>query len=374
MTQERPTEALIDLRLLKANYHAIERLITPEVKVMSVVKAGGYGHGIVEVSRTLKEAGSHMLGVAYIEEALKLRAHDVEGPIVVLGGIYEGQATTAIEAGLSVVISNIKTARALNEAADTRGTTAMVHVKIDSGMGRLGLQPGEITPFFTELKELKNIKLEGLMSHFSESEAASETYSKGQIESFTSAVDEATSMGFTPEYIHMANSAATIKYPEARFNLVRPGLMLYGVYPAPELKEKITLSPVMELRSRITNLREVGEGFKVSYASTFTTKRPSKLATLTIGYGDGLPFRLSESGDAAVMVNGKKAPIVGRICMDLTIVDVTDIDGVTDGDEVVFMGRRGELSISAEDIATSVGTIPYEILTGITSRVRRVYR
>ena len=373
MMEERPTEARISLSSLKANYHAIERVVAPTTKVMSIVKANGYGHGIVEVSRALKEAGTHLLGVAYIEEALELRRSGIEGSIVVLGGIYEGQAASAVEEELSIVVSDIESARSLNKAALAKGTVANVHVKVDSGMGRLGLQADEITSFFSEFKGLNNLRLEGLMSHFSESESESKSYSVAQIERFKSAIDNISSMGFKAEYVHMANSGGIFNYPNSRFNLIRPGLMLYGVYPSPALREKLTLAPVMELKSRIENLRERPKGFKVGYGSTFTTKRASKLATIPIGYGDGLPFRLSGTDKAAVIVGGRLAPIVGRICMDLTMIDVTDVAGVSNGDEVVFMGTQGELSITAEDIARSVGTIPYEILTAVTERVRRIY-
>ncbi|MBI5562938.1 MAG: alanine racemase [Deltaproteobacteria bacterium] len=369
--ERRPTAAVIDTGALRHNYAQLKSRVPENVRIMAVVKANAYGHGDVEVARVLESMGCVWFGVAIPEEGERLRAAGIKGPVVVLGGVYPGQIKDVFDLDLTPVVFDSSTARLINDYAKKHGLTKNVHVKVDTGMGRLGLLDYQIEPFFRAIKDLSAIRVEALLSHFSEAEDADSDFTGTQLKAFVQVVDAVRGLGFDPEFIGMANSAAAVDCAEAHLGLIRPGIMLYGAYPSGHLMEKIGLKPVMQLKTRILHTKHVPAGFFVSYGRRFATTRESIIATLPIGYGDGVPRRLSGSGE--VLVRGARAPMAGVVCMDLTMCDVTDVPDVTAGDEVVVMGEQGGERITAEEIARKAGTISYEIFCNISARVPRVY-
>jgi len=370
--EKRPTSATIDLGALKTNYFQLRDRVRGGAGVLAVVKANAYGHGDVEVARVLEGLGCEFLGVAIPEEGARLREAGIKKPIIVLGGLFPNQAGDIIDLGLTPVVFDASTASILNSAANERGTVQEIHVKIDTGMGRLGLRPEEVGPFFSRLKGLENLRLGALHSHFAESEREEKRFSEEQMTGFESSVALIRQMGFDPKYVGISNSAAIIEHLDgARFNLVRPGIMLYGSYPDGRLRGKIDLKPVLELKTRILHLKSIPPGGSVSYGRRFVAKRQSMIATLPIGYADGLPRSLGNTGE--VLVRGRRAPIAGTVCMDLIMADVTDIPGVQNGDEAVIIGSQGSEAITAEEVAAKAGTISYEIFCRISQRVQRIY-
>src|SRR3990170_2987380 len=368
---KRPTAAYIDLKALEHNYLELRRRVTPAARMMAVVKANAYGHGAIEAARTLESLGGAYFGVAIQEEGAALREAGITSPIAVLGGSFPDQAPDMVEYGLTPVVFDMDSARALDEAAKKRGAVLPIHVKIDTGMGRLGILPEEAVPFFSELKGLENLRVEALLSHFAESEAEEKEFSHRQLSAFLKAAEEIRGLGVNPKLLEMANSAALVDFERSALGMVRPGIMLYGSYPAPRLRESIKLKPVMQLKTRILLVKSVPAGFTVSYGRRFTTNRPSLIATLPIGYADGLPRKLGNSGE--VLIGGYRAKIAGTVCMDLTMVDVTGVPGVKAGDEAVLIGTQGNETITAEEIADKADTISYEIFCRLSARVPRVY-
>lgn len=369
--ERRPTSAIIDTEALRFNYRQLRKVISGTTKVMAIVKANAYGHGDFEVASVLEGLGCEFFGVAIPEEGLKLREGGIKNPIVVLGGVYPNQIKDIIGLGLTPVVFDLDIARLINEEAKKSGSPQKIHVKIDTGMGRLGLLPDQVAPFFTGLKGLTGLRVEAVLSHFVEAESEDREYSKHQLGLFLKTVETIKALGVSPAYIDMANSAAAVDYAASHLDLIRPGITLYGSPPSARFREKIELRPVMQLKTRVLHLKSVGPGFSISYGRTFVTTRPSVIATLPIGYGDGLPRRLSGVGDA--LVNGRRAPLVGRVCMDLTMCDVTGIPDVGTGTEVVLIGRQGDNEITADEVAAKTNTISYEIFCNISARVPRIY-
>lgn len=367
----RPTAAFIDTGALRHNYSILKKRIPEGARIMAVVKANAYGHGDIEVARVLEDIGCSHFGVAILEEGDRLRRSGVKGSILVLGGIYPGQVTDIFDLDLTPVVFDIESARMIDAAAASKGTVKKIHVKIDTGMGRLGVPSNEAVPFFEDLKGLRHIKVEGVLSHFSESESEDRAFTQRQLKEFLDVVESIKGLGFSPEVVGIANSAAALDHPASHLGMVRPGLMLYGSYPSPRLRGSIDLKPVLELKTRILSLKRVPAGYPVSYGRTFVTKRESLIATLPIGYADGLPRRLSGTGEA--LVGGFRAPLAGRVCMDLVMCDVTGVPGVKTGDEAVFIGAQGHERITVEEVAEKAGTISYEVLCNISGRVPRVY-
>lgn len=369
--ERRPTAAFIDTGALRHNYSILRERMAGGVRIMAVVKANAYGHGDVEVARVLEGIGCRHFGVAILEEGARLRRSGIKGSIVILGGIYPGQVPDIFSLDLTPVVFDIESARVINAAAASLGTIRKVHVKIDTGMGRLGVAVAEALSFFEEINRLRHIHVEGVLSHFAESESEDRSFTQRQIKEFSGVIEMIRGMGFSPEIIDIANSAAALDHPASHLGMVRPGLMLYGSYPSPRLREAVDLKPVMELKTRIMYVKRVGAGYPVSYGRTFVTKKESVIATLPIGYADGLPRRLSGTGE--VLVGGVRAPLAGRVCMDLVMCDVTGVPGVKTGDEVVIIGAQGLERITVEEVAQKAGTISYEVLCNISSRVPRVY-
>jgi len=370
--EKRPTVAIIDRSAIRHNFAAIEEKVAPPVKVMAVVKADAYGHGAVEVAKVLEAQGCGFFGVALCEEGIALREARIEAPVIVLAGLYPDQVTEVVDYDLTPVIFDTRCLSALDDAARQAGKSVDIHLKVDTGMGRLGLLPTQVAPFLEELKEYDHIRLAGLLSHFSEAEEREKSFSRTQIDSFTAVLKVVRDMGYDPVLSHMANSAAAVDLPASHFNLIRAGIMLYGAYPAESFKEKIELIPAMEVKTEIIQLKRVPKGFPVSYGRSYVTDRETLVATIPIGYGDGYSRSLSGSGQ--VLVGGRRAPVIGKVCMDLSMVDVTGVEGVKVGDEVVLLGRQGEEMIDADEIAAKMGTISYEVFCNISARVPRVYR
>ncbi len=371
LREGRPTVAEIDLEALAFNYRQIRRRVPRGTKILAVVKADAYGHGALPVSLKLERLGVHCLGVAILEEGIALRKGGVKAPILILGGIFKEGAEEAIRYGLTPVAFEIDPLIELSKAARKKGRNAKVHLKVDTGLGRLGVPFDRFPAFLREVKRIQNLEVEGLLSHFSMTEGEEE-YSTAQWKRFQQALEVCRKEGFRCRYVHMANSANLILFPEFSGNMVRPGLMLYGAYPSPRCQERIDLKPVLTLKTVIHFLKSVPPGSRISYGGTFVTQRESLIATLPIGYADGYSTLLSNRGE--VLIRGKRAPVVGRVCMDLITVDVTDIPGVEKGDEVVLIGNQGKERITAEEIAGIIGSIPYEVFCLIGKRVPRVYR
>ena len=367
----RPTFCTVDLAALRWNFRQVRKKIGREVKVLSVVKANGYGHGAREVAKTLEHEGSDGFGVATLEEGVELREAGIRSPIVILAGFYPAQFDQLLRLRLIPVAIEPDGLRRLETLARKRGVSLGFHLKLDTGMGRIGFLASEIDSWLPELNKVKSLRLGGIFSHFSHAENVGGNYTGNQLKVFRKLVERLNGAGHDPPLVHLANSAAVITLPSAHFSMVRPGLMLYGIYPSPGMASRVALKPVLSWKSRILQLKAAAKGSSISYGQTFVTRRKSLIATLPVGYADGYPRLLSNRG--AVLVRGKRAPIVGRVCMDLTMIDVTDIRGVRQGDEVVLLGCQGREKISADEMALWAGTISYEILTSISARVPLIY-
>lgn len=370
----RPTWAEIDLNRLAFNFESVKSFIGKPLEYMAVVKADGYGHGAIECARKLQKVGIDWFGVALPEEGLELRNNGITSPILCLGGFWEGQESFVLDNQLTPVLYQTNALTLFDNAARNRNLKVPVHIKIDTGMGRIGVVPAEVSGFIEVLKGCGNLRVEGIMTHFASADDLRETdFTMGQIKRFWEIVKIFRQNGFSPKYLDMANSPGAIAHEASRSNLVRLGGILYGlgrdVLPAeidiPKLK------PVMSVKTRITHLKNVGSGETLGYGRTFTARRPSRIATIPIGYQDGFVRALSNKGQ--VIVSDQFAPIAGRISMDWTMIDVTDHPSVNLGDEVILVGKSNSLNITAEDLAMATGTISYEITCGINRRVRRVY-
>ena len=366
----RQTWAEIDFSSLKFNLEQIKKFVSPEVKIMPVVKADAYGHGLIEVSRYLVSQGIEHLGIATVDEGIELRENGIGINLFLLGNISSEEVEAVIDYNLTPTICNMEVAQRLNEIAKERNIFVKAQVKIDTGMGRIGVSYREALDFFLKIKDLSNLFIEGIWTHFSSAEE--DEFTHLQLMRFNFVLGGLNKLGIGFNYIHSANSLAIFKNKETHFNLVRPGLCLYGAYPDISLKEIVELKPVMTLKTKILFLKKVPPGEPISYGRTFMTQRESLIATLPVGYGDGYSWLLSNKG--RVIVRGKYAPVIGRVCMDQIMIDVTDIPGVSLGDEVILLGRYEDKEITAEEWANLTGTIPYEILCRIGSRIPRIYK
>jgi len=367
----RPTFCGIDHEALRWNLRQIRQKIGARVKILCMVKANGYGHGALEISHTLASVGADAFGVATLEEAVQLRQAGIQATVIVLAGVFPDQLDTFLEYKLIPVIHDVISFRELDKQSSNRQVQLGVHLKVDTGMGRLGFSAAEADQWIGDIKQTKSLQIQGVFSHFSHAESVQGDYTRKQLKIFKRVVEQLRSASLLPPLVHLANSAATITLPEAYFDMVRPGLILYGVYPSAEMREQITLKPVLSWKTKILQLKKVPSGASISYGQTFITDRESLIATLPLGYADGYPRLLSNRGEA--LVRGERAPIAGRVCMDLTMLDVTDIRNVRQGDEVVLLGRQGGAEISADEIAAWANTISYEILTSIGTRVPRIH-
>ena len=370
----RPTIAEIDLDALRFNAGQVREGIKGEAEILAVVKADAYGHGAGPVARELESAGVNIFGVATGEEGRELRHAGLSATVLVLAGIDPQDLGEVIQSDLTPVLFDLDTARLLDLQAGNLRKNLTVHLKVDTGMSRLGIPWREWEAAVDVLPSLKNLKIEGLMSHLAmaESEAPEDrAFTEEQIRRFQSCLEYIGQRGMEPRYVHLANSAATTLWEKARFNLVRPGLMLYGMHPAPHLKRYISLRPALCWKTKILSLKRAPAGDSVSYGGTYKCSTDNLIATLPVGYADGYNRRLSNR--AEVLVRGKRARVAGIVCMDLTMIDVSQIPDVQAGDEVVLLGKQGTDEISAVEMAGWMETIPYEVLCGIGKRVPRRY-
>jgi alanine racemase len=364
----RPTRALVDTHALSHNLGEVRRLAGP-TPILGIVKADAYGHGARLVASVLQRAGIDWLGVALVEEGLELRELGIGLPLLILDGAYGGRYDLLLAYKLTPIVFRRDHLEGLAAAGKRLGRKPEAHLKVDTGMGRLGVLPHEVQAFGRAAHEL-GVEISGICTHFANADLGDAAMAQKQLARFDEAVRLLREDGHTPRFIHLANSAASIELPEARGTLIRPGLMLYGHLPSPRLAGRVALQPVLTWTTEVIQVKSVEAGFPVSYGGRFVTARPSRLATLAVGYADG--YRRDLSGKARVLLHGKYAPIVGVITMDLCVADVTDLPEVSVGDEAVLLGSQGTETIRVEDLASAAGTISYEILCGISARVPRV--
>jgi alanine racemase len=371
----RPTRAEIDLAALRRNVAAVREL-SPRAEILAVVKANAYGHGAVIIARALERERVKMLGVALIEEGVELRNAGIRSPILVLGGSYQGGYELMVAHELTPTVFRPEHLEGFARAARRTKARVNAHVKIDSGMGRIGVLPPDLDAFLDRAAGFPEVRIDGLLSHFASADLENRTFTQEQVRCFKDAYARMRARGLRPSWRHLSNSAGVIDLPEVRdgleLNMVRPGIMLYGLYPAAWLRGTAALEPVLAWKTAVIHLKRVPAGTPISYGSTWRAPRESLIATLPIGYADGYSRRYSNR--AQVLVRGRRANVVGRVCMDMSMADVTDIPGVEAGDEVVLLGAQGAERIPAEELAELAQTIHYEVICAVGARVPRVVR
>ncbi|MGB9839831.1 alanine racemase [Thermovenabulum sp.] len=369
----RPTRAEILLDNLKHNINEVLRVKNKNSKFCAVVKADAYGHGAFEVSRVALSMGAEYLAVAFLDEALALRREGVRAPILILGFTPEDQFDKIIENDITQTVFSVEMAEKLSFKAAQMGKTVKIHIKLDTGMGRIGFLAD--SPIISEIErvfELPGIEVEGIFTHFARADEKDKGFTFEQFYKFMDVVGRLENKGYRIPIKHAANSAAIIDLPETHLDMVRAGIMLYGCYPSDEVdKEKVKLKPVMSFKTKIAHLKELEKGKPVSYGGTFITQRRSRIATLPAGYADGYFRLLSSKGE--VFVKDKRAKVVGRVCMDQCMVDVTGIEGLKVGDDVELFGDGTNNGVTADEVAKIIGTISYEVLCAVSKRVPRVY-
>ena len=365
----RPTRVEVNLRSLKENYLSVKNHLGP-VKIMPILKANAYGHGLVKIAQFYQELGVDYLGVAVVEEGILLRKFGVETPILVLGGIWENQIPLFVKNDLTITASSIDKLRQIEETAGQLKKKAKVHLKIDTGMERLGVHYYNADRFLTEAYKCSNIIVEGIFSHFSNSDSIDLSHTKLQFERFWEVLRFFEKNSIPPPIRHISNSGAILQFPEARLDLVRPGILLFGVYPSGEIKRTIEVKPVLSWKSLVVYFKVITPGHPVGYGLTWQTDHNVRAVTVPVGYGDGY-FR-NMSGKARVIIREINYPVVGTISMDQIVVNIED-GTAYHGDEVILIGSDRKNSITCEDLADWAGTIPYEILTNINTRVPRIY-
>jgi alanine racemase len=394
------TRVIVDLGAVAHNFRALRSLASPATKFMAVVKADAYGHGAVQIARTLIENGSDFLAVARISEAVELREEGIDAPLLLFGDVLPSQIPYLAAHDIRVTLTCLENALALAPIAKTLALPLKVHIKVDTGMGRLGIlhdqfagpsinqiagssinknvgpdksedrganRPLRCVDKILAIQNIRGIELEGIYTHLANADASDKTHTKDQLSRFKLLVQELKAKGVTP-IIHAANSAALIEMPDSHFNMVRPGIAIYGLWPSDAMdKTRVCLKQAMSIRSKIIHLKNVPKGFTISYGSTHVTRTATRIATIPIGYADGYSRLLSSRGE--MIVRGKKAPILGRVCMDFTMIDVGHIPGAALGDEVIILGSQGEEKITATQIAAAIGTINYEVVASLTKRM-----
>ncbi|WP_346893184.1 alanine racemase [Clostridium sp. UBA871] len=368
----RPVWAEINLDTIATNTKNIKKLVGDK-ELIAIVKADCYGHGAVDVVPTLLENGASRLAVAMLTEAIELRENNINAPIVILGytPLYLGE--DLINYDIEQTVYDLDYAKELSKIALNFNKKVKIHIAIDTGMGRIGFLPGDDTvKTINEVYNLEGLEVIGIYSHFSTSDEKDKSYANEQLFKFKKVMADLKALGIELPLKHISNSGAIIDMPETYLNGVRPGIILYGYYPSKEVsKDNLSVKPALTLKAKVAHVKELHKDMYISYGKTFKTNKKTIVATLPIGYGDGYPRALSEN--AKVIVNGKFASILGRICMDQCMIDVTDIENIKTGDEVIILGGEGDLKFNADDMAEALGTINYEILCRIKSRIPRVY-
>jgi alanine racemase len=378
--------AEVDLGAIAHNVRELRRRAHPQARVMAVVKANGYGHGALEVARTALASGAEWLGVARLAEGIHLRENGFDAPILVFGHTLPADAGLLVDFDLRQSVTSLDAAGAYSAAACARGRRIKSHLKLDTGMGRLGLVPAalsgsssspdaagaELIREATAIAKLPGIDAEGVFTHFAAADSADLSSAKRQLEIFREVLERLRSAGLEFPIRHAANSAGVIALPDAHLDLVRPGIAVYGLNPSDEIDlQGVDLRPAMTLKARVIQVKRVPPGFSVSYGMTHRTPQPTTIATVPAGYADGVNRSLSNRGQ--MLVHGQRVPIVGRVCMDLTMLDVGAAPGVQVGDEVVIFGSQGHAGIPADEVARALGTINYEIVCAVSGRVPRIY-
>jgi alanine racemase len=368
----RPTFAEINLGALRANYRALTAY-TNGASIMAVVKADAYGHGAVEIARALRQEGCAHFGVATVEEARELRAAGIAERLYLLAGFFSDQTTEIVDLELTAAIFDLSLIEPLNHAASVSGRPGFrVHLEIDTGATRLGISPSDLEEAAARLRHAHSLKVEGASTLLANAGDPSSPITDGQLAVFRDALGTLRAAGFNLPVRHVANSAAMVLRADAHFTLMRPGLAMYGLPPVPAVRDHVELRPVMTFKTRVLQVKRVAAGSGVSYGHTFVAPRESVIGVLSVGYADGYRRGLQHGGE--VIVRGRRARIVGAVCMDLTMVDLTDVPGAAIGDEVILWGGAGEAMISVNDVARLAQTISYEMLCTVGRRVPRVYR
>ena len=368
----RPTYVEVDLGRLSANLQAIRTHVGPETKVMAILKANAYGHGLVPVAHHMVAQHIDYLGVAVLEEGILLREQGIKAPILVLGGILGNQVPLFLQYDLTLTASSIEKLEQIDAAARQMGVTARVHLKIDTGMERIGVHYYNAESFLRASLQYRHVQVEGIFSHFADADAADLGFARLQLERFDEVLSFYERASLPRPLCHMANSAAILNLPESRYDMVRPGILLYGVYPSPECAQTVNVQPALSWKSRVVYFKVVLPNHSVGYGLTWQSDHMVRLVTVPVGYGDGY-FR-SMTGKAEVLLNGKRYPVVGRIAMDQMMVNI-EWDSAYNDDEVILIGEdtHGQ-ALTCADLAEWAGTIPYEILTNINTRVPRIYK
>lgn len=366
--------AEIDLSALRRNLQQVKKRIGRR-EILAVIKANAYGHGAVPIAQFLvgekRSKEISLLGVAYLEEAIQLREAGITHPILLMTGCPIEQIPEIVRYQLTPLLFDAASLAALSRYAVRREKRVNVHVKLDTGMGRIGLPVSEALPFIQTATEQKGIRVEGILTHFAEADLKDLSFAKKQFEALKQIWTALQKTKMKVRYCHLANSAAIMHFGAAHFNLVRPGLMLYGYSPLEEETE-IPLKPILQLRARVIAVKKVPAGSSISYGRTFFTRRESLIATVSVGYADGYPRLLSNRG--VMIAKGQRAPVVGRVCMDMTMLDATEAPSLSVGDWVTVIGEEGGEAVWADELARQAETIPYEILCGIGERVPRIYK
>ena len=382
MAHHRATRAEINLKAFKHNLQNLKTVLGSKTDIMAVIKADAYGHGALPCAKAAIESGVGYLGAGVIEEGIELRKNGIRGPILILGGIFPDEVADLVHHNLSTMLYTSHLVEALSKEGEKQGKTINIHIKVDTGMNRLGVLPENLSALTEKICSLPNLKIEALSTHFSSADDENLSITNQQIELFKKALNKLKNAGIIPPLTHLANTSALFRFPESHSKMVRPGLILYGALPSPILNPVVqnfcqnenleNFEPVMQWKSRIILLKSVQKGQALSYSRKYFTQKDSHIATLPIGYADGLPRRLSNNME--VLVKGRRVPQVGTICMDMILIDVSEVPDVQIGEEVVIFGKQGEEVIQVEELAQKADTIPYEILCNIGKRVPRTYQ
>ncbi|MCX7797024.1 MAG: alanine racemase [Melioribacter sp.] len=365
----RPTQLLIDLRIIKENFLKIKEYVKPS-KVMPILKANAYGHGLIKIAQLLQDLNADYLGVAVLEEGILLRQHGIKIPILVLGGIWGNQIPIFLKYNLTMTASSIEKLKQIDEVAEQLKVKAIVHLKIDTGMERIGVHYYNAKDFLNAAVKTKNVIIEGIYSHFANSEKKDLSYTELQLNRFLEVINYAQKVFKEQPLFHISNSGAILQMPKANLDMVRPGIMLYGVYPSKEVQKSIEVKPALTWKSIVVYFKVIKPNHPVGYGSTWQTDHNIRAVTVPVGYGDGYMRNMSHK--AEVIIRGKRYPVIGTISMDQIVVNIEN-DSAYNGDEVILIGSDGNCEITVEELADWAGTIPYEILTNINTRVPRIY-
>lgn len=370
MFQGRAAWAEIDLDAVAHNCRALKAWVGDKTQLLAIVKANAYGHGALPVAQTALESGATWLGVNFCDEGVQLRQAGITAPILLVGYTPAWQAETVVKHRLIPTVNSLEVAQALNSFTSPADPLP-VHVKVDTGLSRYGMMPDEIVPFVQRLAQMPGLRLQGLFTHFASADIADKTSARKQLQVYQETLARLKQAGISIAVRHVAASGASLDMPETHLDMVRCGIVIYGLYPSDAVSRSVALRPALGLKARIARMREIPAGASVGYGATFVCERPTRVALVPLGYADGVRRPYSNKG--SVLVRGRRARLLGRVSMDQLSIDVTDIAGVAEGDEVVLIGRQAGAEITADEMAAVMGTINYEVLVGLPARLPRVY-